>query len=86
MKKDICLVASLDIISAYDNVQMHLLCDALTRLGVPIKLTNFIDASMFARLKNVSDNNEVADSRVCNKGLRQGYYLAPYMKTGFTNQ
>ena len=85
VKKEMCLVTFLDIKSAYDDVQIHILCNILSRLKVPSKLINFISALMSERNMHFFNNNKIIESRTCNKGLPQGSSLAPLLYNLYTS-
>ena len=77
MQKEMCLVTFLDIKSAYDDVQVHILCNILSDFKIPSKLINFIAVLMFKRNMHFVSNKKIIESRSCNKGLPQGSSLAP---------
>ena len=74
----------LDINSAYDNVQLHLLRQKMLNLSIPRMLVNVICNLFMARTISVRLNDSLLPSRLIWKGLPQGSVLSPLLYNLYT--
>ena len=85
-EKSICLATFLDIESAYDDVDISILCDTLLQLGVPCKLVNILWSLMYKRELYFTINGIFKEFRCAYKGLAQGSVLSPLLYNLYTSQ
>lgn len=69
----------LDIVGAFNNVNLHILSSILTSLQFPKKIVSWIFGFLHGREIFVKYNNNLVGSRFSFKGVSQGGILSPLM-------
>lgn len=85
-KKNTCLAVFLDISSAYDDVQIPILCDILSQLNLPRIFIKMIYLLFCKRNLLFYVNGSEIDRRIGFKGLAQGSTLSPLLFNIYTIQ
>lgn len=83
-QKSMCLAVFMDITSAYDDVQIEILCNILEELQLPRIAVKLIDLLFHKRHLVIYNNNILIDRRIGYKGLAQGSTLSPLLFNLYT--
>lgn len=83
-KKESCLAVFMDITSAYDDVQIDILCDIMRQLKMPSKAVFCIYALFSRRQLHFFIHNQWSETRTGYKGLAQGSTLSPLLFNVYT--
>lgn len=75
----ILVAVFLDIVGAFNNVNLHVLSSVLASLCIPEKFINWIFSFLHAREIFVKFNNSLFGSRFSYKGVSQGGILSPIL-------
>lgn len=82
--KSICLAVFMDITSAYDDVQIDVLCSILVEMKLPRIAVKMIELLFHKRNLKIYHNNILVDERIGYKGLAQGSTLSPLLFNLYT--